>query len=107
MKQRKKNLNKITKELLEKLGEWDFDPAEKLVEIYREAQKNYYDAQASGDARAAAYYLGIAKDCAETILQYTHPKRKAVEHSVSGAPGIDAPKVILYLPDNGRSAKKD
>ncbi len=107
MKQRKKSLNKITKELLEKLNEWDFDPAEKLVEIYREAQRQYAEADANGDSRAAAYYLGVSKDCAETILQYTHPKRKAVEHTLNAAPGLDEPKDIVYLPDNGRSAKKE
>ncbi len=121
--------NKRTKEFLEVLAEQNFCPARALVRTYRKAMKQYmvFDqvvdrmtealegedpveitrtiraAQTLG--YSAPTYLSIAENAAKELMNYTYPKRKAIEFKNPGDGGGSG-GVIVFIPSNGREAKK-
>lgn len=107
--------NKRTQELIEILEEEDFDPARKLIITYRKAMKQYLrydraiDRIMNGDPRhrdrlrghdlhdQAPTYLRLAQDAAKELMQYRHPKRKAIE--LSGAVGGPLDAYLRMTPE--------
>lgn len=102
--------NKRTVELTELLEKKGFNPAEKLVYVYRKAIKEYKRADQIADAiqkdllsrgipadkvNHGPSYLKIASDAAKELMQYVYPKRKAVEFS--GPNGEPVPTVSVDL----------
>ncbi len=120
--------NKITRDLLDKLDELGFDPAEALVYVHNQAVKQYEKSeevlalirdavQNPHDESKNVYikkelrgrsaeFLKIVESSASHIMQYTHPKRKAIEHSLNpDSKPLGFQQVVLYVPDNGRAKK--
>jgi hypothetical protein len=106
---RKKGVaNKRTRELQDFLDEKNFNPAAKLILIYRKAMKEYGRAEdvhdiiedtrrgmgfkAVGASDQGPTYLGIALSAAKDLMQYVYPKRKAIEHT-----GKDGSPLQNYL----------
>lgn len=64
--------NRLTQDVIARLQDLDFSPIDELVGMYREPSTPPNEK------------IAIARD----IAQYVYPKRKAVEHSGTGAPLI-------------------
>lgn len=110
------------------LRERGFDPAAKLAETYQAAEDGFARCERrrkrlekeENDRRAkeglppvelpydeqGLEYLKRAESAAAQLMQYTHPKRKAIEHTgANGEPLEGVMPVVFYLPDNGRSKR--
>jgi hypothetical protein len=94
--------NKKTEALLELLERKNFSPAEAMIYVYRKAIKEYKRAEEVHDALQEAAlekgldglkihilgpdYLTIAGNMAKELMQYVHPKRKAIDLTSGGEP---------------------
>jgi hypothetical protein len=80
--------NKKTQELLGLLEEKNFNPAEKLISVYRRAIKSFDNSKgSSGQGPDMTFkYLEIAEKAASDLMQYVYPKRKAIDHTSGGQP---------------------
>lgn len=119
---KKGTTNRRTRELLEILDQLGFEPLTEIIRVNREAWKEYDRCSEIHDALQenrfqlgmkslveetdAPKYLKLAESSAAEVMQYTFPKRKAVEHTGENGKPLEATQVVLYLPNNGR-AKKD
>jgi hypothetical protein len=119
--------NKRTTEFLKILEEQDFCPTRALITSYRKAMKAYASVDKAmslvADAKDteerlqalgivanltanAPTNLSIAQRAAAELLQYAQPKRKAIEFKPPGEGDENAGGVIIFMPSNGREAKK-
>lgn len=119
--------NKVTFDLIQTLREMGFDPAAALVKAHLEAVKQYEateevvaiineEKEEYTDAETprvyvrreirgrSAEYLKIVAKTAADLMDYTYPKRKAVDVLPGENNNGDAPmkQVVLYVPANGR-----
>lgn len=120
--------NRITFDIVHTLREMGFDPLAELVNVNREAMRQYeateevlaivheeQDKEYSDDeeprmyvrreikGRSADFLKIVASTCAE-VAQYVYPKRKALDHlpNGNGNDGGKVKQVVLYVPSNGR-----
>ena len=100
----KKLPRQITRDLFDKLTDMGFDPAEALVNVHREAWSQYEEFKGT---KVAAEYLRIVESSASNMMQYTHPKRKSIEHNVKDEKDLGAAQVVFYLPKNGRTREEN
>jgi hypothetical protein len=111
--------NKITLDLIALLEEKGFNPAAKLVLVYRKAAKEWERHEEIFDAiqskrisfemtplteTKAPTYLGIMEKAASELMQYVYPKRKAVEVSGPGGGPIET-KDVSSLTDEQLDAE--
>ena len=78
-------MNRATQVVLDKLKELGCDPIEGMARIA-------LDQNNAPDLRGKMF---------SELAQYCFPKRKAIE--ISDAEGNSLPRVVLYIPDNGRA----
>ncbi len=118
--------NKVTFDLIEMLRAKGFEPAAALVETYTHAMDDFKRHEFNralaekkmnenlgedsvpfkvGMDDGAREALKIATHAAAQLMQYTHPKRKAIEHTGAGGEPLELKPVVFYLPDNGRSKR--
>lgn len=82
---KKGSLNRRTRELIEILEEKDFNPAEKLVFVFRKAMKTFQNSYPPSEGPDMRFkYLEIAEKAASDLMQYVYPKRKAVDLTSNG-----------------------
>jgi len=125
--------NKRTTDFLKILEEMEFCPTRSVIESHRRAMKEFdrmdevvdklldaaYDIKDLGEqeraslikkvysyASSAPQYLAIAQRAAAELLQYAQPKRKAIEFKPPGDGDEKAGGVLIFMPSNGREAKK-
>ncbi len=73
--------NKKTKEFLEVLQKNNFDPAQALIDCYRDAQAIFDFRKKRNNLTGALVALDRRESCAESLAQFAYPKKKAIEHS--------------------------
>jgi hypothetical protein len=119
--------NKRTVEFLEILEEENFCPTRALITSYRKAMKAYgatdkaftaLKEAETGEERLAALglaaaitdqaptNLAIAQRAAAELMQYANPKRKAIEFKAPSNGDEKAGGVLIFMPSNGREAKR-
>jgi len=117
--------NKRTMEFLRILEEEGFCPTRALISTYRKALKEYRRADELANLimekewmadpgkrtprdlhSRAATFLGVAEKAASELMQYSQPKRKAIEFKPAGNDDETAGGVLIFMPSNGREAKR-
>ena len=73
--------NKKTAELMEVLVKHDFEPAEALIYIYKEAKKIFEFRKKKSNLAGALTAMDRMHDAASELAGYVYPKKKAIEHS--------------------------
>lgn len=73
--------NKKTKELMEVLVKHDFEPAEALIYIYKQAKQIFEYRKQRSNLAGALTAMDRMHDAASELAGYVYPKKKAIEHS--------------------------